>query len=322
MAKKEILLIVAITVLSSIHLSFAQQAPLRTTPAPKAAVQPLQTREVPKNLATIYSSDFEALVSQIFSGASLGVNSCGGADAVRASKINVPKVYQKQEQLSRLDFDLPDQVKQQTMREEISYSKNPPVIRDAKIRACMDNLKTYPWKGFIENGIFKIRLQFSSNLFVKTRKMEQKKTSSGWENNFDWNDNLADRNVPDYFYVAPCLDVYLVPVVQNGVLSYGNVAVNWLWHEDKGFVWPEGALVRDPFAIPYGHPTEKAMILNYKTDVMNILIQRVATAFNDSSIRDLMTAALTSKAKSGDFSNRTIVAVVSGKASYISVEFK
>ena len=330
MIKKAVILVVSFIVLILIHPSFAQQkAPLKTAPIKKDPSQlPVQKMNpqvrpavIIKNRVIISSSDFQALVSGLFKNAKFLVNSCGGSYGDRKSTIYVPPDYQSIEPLGRLDSVLPLTVQQQTMREAISYSKNPPVIRDYKIRACMDNLSTYPWKGFVENKRFKIRLQFSSNLFVKTRILEQEKTSGGWKNRVEWKDKLTDSNVPDYFYVAPCLDVYLTPVVQDGILSYGNVEVNWYWYEDKGFVWPEGALVSDPFAVPHGHPMEKLMILQYKTDVMNALKQRIFNAFNHNAIRIHLKAALTDKVKSGDFSNRTID-YVSGSESSISVWFK
>ena len=271
--------------------------------------------------ATVSSADFQAIAAQIFSGASFRANSCGGADAVRSTKIVIPPAYQKSEAIGRLDAALPAKVLQETMREEISYSDNPPVIRDSRIRACLDNLDTYPWLGSIEDGKFKIRMQFRSNLFIKTRIMYQKKTGSGWKDKFDWKDVITDQNVPDYIYVALCLEAFLTPVVQGEGLSYSAVEVKWFWAEDRGFIWPEHALVADPFRPPDGHPVTREMILSYKTDVMNSMKQRLAVAFQNNGVRDRLKAALTAKVKTGEFAGKTMVSV-SGSGTNVRVTFQ
>jgi hypothetical protein len=292
----------------------AQKQPPQKAPSPPSK-RVLTLRKV------IGSDAFGKLASTAFSGAYFKVNSCGGADAARTSKIFVSGVYQKIEPLARLDSQLPQYVLDETLREEISYSKNPPMTRDAKLRACVDNIRTYQWKGTVEGGRFKIQMQFNSNLFIKTRKMEEEKKSGGWKDRFDWNDPLADKDIPDYFYVAPCLDVYLSPVLQAGMVSYAQIEVKWSWFEDKGFVWPENALVGDPFKTPYGHPEEKEIILEYKADVMKILADRMSRAFGDPPTRKHLTAALTGLVKSGDLANREIIEV-SGRGSTVSVQFK
>jgi len=270
---------------------------------------------------TLSSSDFESLLATAFKNSFLQANSCGGADASRSTTASVPGVYRKTEVLPRLDSTLPAPVRAETMREEISYSDNPPVLRDANIRACVDNIRTHPWKGSIEGGRLKISAQFNSNLFIKTRKLIEKKTSGGWQTRFEWKEEIADRDVPDYFYVAPSLAVYLTPNVQGGALSYSQVEVKWSWVEDKGFVWPEHALVSDPFAKPHGHPLEKRLILDYKASVMKMLGDRISATFNDPSVRTHLSKALTSNVKSGDLANREIVEASGGKAS-IRITFK
>jgi hypothetical protein len=308
--------IMLISMMPTTGNSQTQQPPKQVVPQKG----PIPGIAVPTSKVSISSAVFEKIAYEIFNGASFSANSCGGADAVRATKIVVPGSYQKSDPIGRLDASLPDKVQRQTMREAISYSKNPDVIRDAKIRACPDNLGTLPWKGSIENGKFKIKIQLNSNLFIKTRKMEEKKTGSGWEERFDWNSWDADHNIPDYVYVAPCMDVYLTPAVQDGTLSYAVVDVIWSWFKDEGFFWPQGALVSDPFAIPWGHPLEKSMILSYKTEVMNTMKQRIVGAFQDSTIRNRMKTLLTARVKSGEFSNRTIVSL-SASTTAIIVNF-
>ena len=283
--------------------------------------RPLNAARSVGSMSTVTSSDFQSIASGIFSGASLKANSCGGADAVRSTKIVVPSVYNKNENIGRLDRALPENVRQETIREEISYSKNRPVIRDSEIRACLDNLGTHPWQGTIENGKWKIRLQFNSNVFIKTRVMEQENKGNGWKDIFEWRDEITDLNVPDYVYVALCMDVFLTPDVQNGQLGYSTVEVQWFWAEDRGFVWPENALVQDPFKIPYGHPTTKAMILSYKTDIMNVLKQRLTIAFQDSAVRNRLATALTTKVKSGELAGKTIESV-SGTGGTVKVTLK
>jgi hypothetical protein len=269
----------------------------------------------------IGSSNFEKLASSTFSGAYFVVNTCGGTDAARKSKIFVSGVYQKEESLARLDIQLPPDVLQATMHEAISYSDNPPVIRDARLRACVDNTRTYQWKGTVEGGRFKISMQFNSNVFIKTRIMEEEKKSGGWKDHYDWNDPLADNNIPDYIYVAPCLDIYLSPVLQDGMVSYAQVDVKWSWFKDEGFFWPENAIVSEPFRQPYGHPLEKARVLEYKQTVMNALAGRMSNAFNDPSVRKHLAGALTNSVKTGDMASREIIEV-SGKGSSVSVQFK
>jgi len=292
-----------------------------------AGAQTLRQKPLAKVAATaapsvsVSSADFQAIAAGIFSGAAYRANSCGGADAVRSTKIVIPGLYDKSEPVGRLDAALPSKVLQETMREEISYSDHPPVIRDSKIRACLDSLGTHPWLGSIENGKFKIRMQFNSNLFIKTRKMHQENKGKGWKDKFEWRDDITDRNVPDYFYVALCLEAFLTPAVQGGHLGYSTVDVRWFWAKDNGFVWPEGALVSDPFRVPYGHPVEKEMILSYKTGVMNAMKQRLVTVFQDNAVRSRLTAALTAKVKTGEFANRT-VASVSGAGATVKVAFQ
>ncbi|HCS47576.1 MAG TPA: hypothetical protein DIW61_04710, partial [Candidatus Aminicenantes bacterium] len=166
-------------------------------PAATKSATPLQLRALQRVIGT---AAFEKLVAGAFSGAYFHVNTCGGTDASRKSKIFVSGIYQKEESLPRLDIQLPSNVLQETMHEAISYSDNPPVLRDARLRACVDENRTYQWKGTVEGGRFKISMQFNSNDFIKTRIMEEGKKSGGWKDSYDWNDPLADQNIPDYVY--------------------------------------------------------------------------------------------------------------------------
>jgi hypothetical protein len=322
-----LLTVVAILLSAVVFSSTVGAGPQTTKKADRTKTQPPKTaksvdpRQILALRKVIGTANFEKLASSAFSGAYFLVNSCGGTDAGRKSKIFVSGTYQKEEPLARLDKQLPFDVLTETVREEISYSKNPPMTRDAKLRVCVDNIRTYHWKGAVEGGRFKIQMQFNSNVLMKTRKMEEEKKSGGWKERFDWNDSLADKNIPDYVYVAPCLDVYLSPVLQDGMVSYAQVEVKWSWFKDLGFVWPEHAIVPDPFKTPYGHPTEKQMILTYKEDAMKILADRMASAFGDPSTRKHLTAALTGLVKSGDLANREIIEVT-GKGTSVSVQFK
>jgi len=294
-----------------------QQRPRTKQLAPK--YQALKDR--PKS-RTIETSDLEKIVSSVFRGASYSANACGGEYANRKTKIQIGYYYNKEEAISRLDKNLPADVKQDTTHEAITMSGGGDIIRDKRIRACVDNLTTHPWRGFVENGKFKVRMQFRSNIFIKTRIMMEKKTwTGGWDESWKWNEDDADINIPDYLIIACCLDVYLTPVVQNGVLSYSTVDVKWFWGEDRGFYWPEGALVSDPFATPYGHPYEKAEILKYKDQVMNYLKQRIKIAFENNGVRNGLQHGLTNYMRTGEFSNRTIKEVT-GRGNRITVTYK
>jgi hypothetical protein len=307
------------------------QAQLRMTTAQKTAT-PVTSAPSTKQLApryealkkplmaTLGTDDLEKILTGAFSGASYSANACGGSYANRKTKIQISHYYNKEEPLPRLSIELPYEVKQATTREG-GYRTPSGVLREARLRACVDGLTTYPWKGFVESGKFKVRMQFRSNLFIKTRVMQERKSGSGWKDDYDWNDASADKNIPDYFYIALCLDLYLTPVVQNGVLTYGAVEVKWFWAEDRGYSVPEGAWVQDPWDPPHGHPYEKSEIDKYKQQVMDILSQRIKAAFENSNVRNGLQHGLTNYVKTGELAKLTIKSIA-GSGGRITVTFE
>jgi hypothetical protein len=66
----------------------------------------LSTQEAVKNAGILTSSEFNTIVSKVFSGAKFHANACGGSDKHRKTFISIPDAYQNSQALARLSYEL------------------------------------------------------------------------------------------------------------------------------------------------------------------------------------------------------------------------
>ena len=305
---------VEVQVGSAVRTTSRQKAaPAASSPAAKIGARAGAAVNPKPPTRRLYSSDFQSVVSGVFSGAYLRAESCGGRDVNRKTTINVPNSYFREEPLARLDYALTEQEKKDSQ----AALKTPDGYDDwraSKIRACVDDLRSRPWEGSIEQGRFKVSLTFQSLMIILTREIKEVKglLGIGWNDDpNDWSDPRADEHCPNY-RISGTIVILLTPVTDSAHLSYGDVDVRWSFYRELTG-WTNLYGVRDPLIA--------SKVLAYKDSVLEILRQRTLALFSDGQVRARVSEALTRIVKSGEFADRAI-AEVTGADEKIVVTFK
>lgn len=267
---------------------------------------------------TLSSADLNSVAAQVFKGAYLRANACGGQDSERKTTINVPNAYFKQEPLSRMSYELTDGEKDRCHLGDY--------YRRSKIRACVDQCDTASWAGSVEKGKFKVVITFSNILVIKTRSIDEDRGAGlgvVWKDSpGDWSDPKADENIPDY-RLSGSLEVFLAPQAEGGALAYSAVDVRWSFYQPlTGWIrLPGGTHLPDQVNRFICHEVEQPKILAYKDSVLETVRQRVLAVFSDGQVRVRLSDVLTRHVLSGRYADRTI-AGVSGKGDKIEVAFQ
>jgi hypothetical protein len=284
-----------------------------TGPAAKASRSSAPPKPPTRRLST---ANVGPLISEIFSGARLAAEACGGRDSERKTTVNVPNAFFKQEPLPRLDYELTEGEKNRCERGR---------YRRSKIRACVDDWNTKAWTGAVEAGKFKIALSFTSILVIRIRAIDEDLDAGlgvSWKDSpGDWSDPKADENMNDY-RLSGTLDVFLTPALDSGVVTYSGIDVRWNFYEPlTGWVPYPGTSGRNTPHHTICREIEEPKYLNYKDSVLETIRQRIVALFSDGQVRARLSEALTQFVKSGDFADREI-AEVTGKGESVSVQFR
>jgi hypothetical protein len=147
------------------------------------------------------------------------------------------------------------------------------------MRACIDNWNSYKWEGSIEKGKFLIKLPLG-NRFIATRGLFH---VINYKDINKWHDPKARKWIPDYSFKNLALNVYLIPKFENGKISYDNVDV--LWDNNE------------PYSPSYRVfkilPLLPRKIEDYTNYNLELLRQTIVTAFNNPTVRNGLSKAIT-----------------------------
>ena len=237
------------------------------------------TQESINNAGIRTSSEFNAIVSTVFSGAKFHANSCGGSDKDRKTSISIPDSYQNSQALAQLSYELTgSETSKSTHKVRKAGGQRSKIRKLTHMRACIDNWNSYKWEGSIEKGEFIIKLSLGKRLIATKGLFHVMK---GKDIN-KWHDPKARDWVPDYLFNNLALNVYLTPKYESGQISYGNVDVLWYNNEPYSPSYRVFKLL----------PLLPKKIEDYTNDNLELLRQTVVTAFNNPTVRNRLSEAI------------------------------
>lgn len=242
----------------------------------------------------ITSFIFNSIVSDAFRDAYYRVNTCGGTDSERKTRIYIPTVQPFEERLDRLHYNLTEgENRHSEWKLERKWATDIH-YRRKMIRACVDSWESLAWEGSIEGGKFKIVIKFHYPphtypwVAIKTRAIDESKETGMpfWQQVPDsWGAKSADDRIPDY-QSNEKLEVFLTPKVEGGKLTYSRseVVVKWNTYE-FGFESEAGDR-------QWRLPALKTKVEEYRENIRPIIIRRIKNAFLNNEVRNLLADAL------------------------------
>lgn len=277
-----------------------------TVPTQSQQLDP-STQEAIDNAGILTSPEFNAIVSRVFSGAKFHANSCGGSDKQQKTSISIPDSYQNSEALAQLSYELTGgEISKSTHKVRKAGGQRSKIRKLTHMRACIDNWNSYKWEGAIEKGKFIIKLPLGKRL-IATKGLFY--VMKGKDIN-KWHDPKARNWVPDYSFNNLALNVYLIPKYENGQISYGNVDVLWVNSE------PYSPSYRVFKLLPL-LPRKIEEYINYN---LELLRQTVVTVFNNPTVRNSLSKAITDDVTSSPHERQ--ITSLSGGDSSLTVGIK
>jgi len=117
----------------------------------------------------------------------------------------------------------------------------------------------------------------------------------GWNDLFDWANPYADATIKDYANGQSFLIVTLIPSISNNGLSYEVANVEWLSQGGR-FANTYSTSLNYPgsdFGLFTQVPSLRTKILNFNESRKEDIREFVISIFNNSSIKSLLSEALT-----------------------------
>jgi hypothetical protein len=265
------------------------------------------TQEAVKNAGILSSSEFNAIVSKVFSGAKFHANSCAGSDKDQKTSISIPDSYQNSKSLAQLSYKLSGgEISKSTHKARKAGGQKSKIRKLTHMRACIDNWNSYKWEGSIEKGKFIIKLPLGKRL-IATKGLYY--VMKGKDIN-KWHDPKARNWIPDYSFNNLALNVYLIPKYENGQISYGNVDVFWDNNEPYSPSYRVFKLI----------PLLPQKIEDYTNYNLELLRQTVVTAFNNSSVRNRLSKAITDDVTSSPHERQITSLSVEGSSLTVGIK--
>jgi hypothetical protein len=302
----KIFVLVFVSALSLLLYTMLQAQPSRDLPPflqQKKVIKKAPLLVVQQTTRNISSQEIESILSNVFHDAYITANACGGQYSLRYSSIHIPNLYDSGNQpLGRLHYEFSQGEK------ERSQDGN---SRCKMIRACVLDFKTTRWDSSISNSKIRILLQ-SNHFIIKTRAINEIRSGlpRSWNVLDDWNDDIADENIPDFIYQKR-LEVILSPQIIEDALSYGEVIVNWFRAGDDAWMGTGKFLLQE---------VEEPMIKRYGDQSIELVRQRVLDCFQNSNVKRGITSAMTNYLLSGEYQGKSPKSI-SGRGTYITVNF-